>query len=90
MPIPKSSTAAGRRVGRQSAVNLFTDRDHERELLQNFFERLARVDRERDVLLRRLPRESLMSQRRVMRRAVYFSCWRKACFCCGIEPEEAC
>jgi hypothetical protein len=49
MPIPKSSTAAGRRVGRQSAVKLFTDRDHERELLQNFFERLARVDPERDV-----------------------------------------
>ena len=41
MPIPKSSTAAGRRVGRQSALKLFTDRDHEREFLRNFFERLA-------------------------------------------------
>jgi tetratricopeptide (TPR) repeat protein len=41
MPIRKSSTAAGRRVGRQSALKLFTDRDHERELLRNFFERLA-------------------------------------------------
>ena len=41
MPIRKSSTAAGRRVGRQSALKLFTDRDRERELLRNFFERLA-------------------------------------------------
>jgi tetratricopeptide (TPR) repeat protein len=41
MPIPKSSTAAGRRAGRQSALKLFTDRDHEREFLRNFFERLA-------------------------------------------------
>ena len=49
MPIRKSNTGAGRRVGRQSALKLFTDRDHERELLRNFFERLARVDHERDV-----------------------------------------
>jgi ATPase subunit of ABC transporter with duplicated ATPase domains len=41
MPIRKSSTAAGRRVGRLAALKLFTDRDHEREILRNFFERLA-------------------------------------------------
>jgi hypothetical protein len=41
MPIRKSSTAAGPRGGRQSALKLFTDRDQERELLRNFFERLA-------------------------------------------------
>jgi tetratricopeptide (TPR) repeat protein len=41
MPIRKSSTAAGRRVGRQAALKLFTDRDSEREILRNFFERLA-------------------------------------------------
>src|SRR6201998_4171562 len=43
MPIRKSSSAAGRRVARQSALKLFTDRNHERELLDHFFERLARV-----------------------------------------------
>jgi hypothetical protein len=41
MPIRKSSTAASPRAGRQSALKLFTDRDHERELLRHFFERLA-------------------------------------------------
>ena len=41
MPIPKSSTGAGRRAGRESALKLFTDRDHERGVLRNFFERLA-------------------------------------------------
>ena len=41
MPIPKSSTVAGRRGGRQSALKLFTDRDQERGFLRNFFERLA-------------------------------------------------
>jgi tetratricopeptide (TPR) repeat protein len=41
MPIAKSSTAAGRRIGRQSSLKLFTDRDDERALLRNFFERLA-------------------------------------------------
>jgi hypothetical protein len=49
MPIRKSNTGTGRHVGRQSALKLFTDRDHERALLRNFFERLARVDRERDI-----------------------------------------
>jgi hypothetical protein len=49
MPIRKSNTGPGRGVARQSAQKLFTDRDHERELLRNFFERLARVDRERNV-----------------------------------------
>jgi len=43
MSIPKSSTAAGRLVGRQSALKLFTDREHERELIRDFFSRLARV-----------------------------------------------
>jgi hypothetical protein len=41
MPIRKSSAAAGRRVGRQAALKLFTDREQEREILRNFFERLA-------------------------------------------------
>jgi hypothetical protein len=41
MAIPKSSSAMGGRIGRQSALKLFTDREHERELLRNFFERLA-------------------------------------------------
>src|ERR1700740_948356 len=49
MPIRKSIIATSRRVGRQSALKLFTDRDHERQLLRNFFERLARFDRERDI-----------------------------------------
>jgi tetratricopeptide (TPR) repeat protein len=49
MPIRKSSTATGRPLGRQSTLNLFTDRDYERALLRNFFERLARVDPEREV-----------------------------------------
>src|ERR1700752_5188858 len=40
MPIRKSSSAAGR-VARQWALKLFTDRNHERELLDHFFERLA-------------------------------------------------
>ncbi len=43
MPIRKSISAAGKRVSRQSALKLFTDRNHERELLRHFFERLARV-----------------------------------------------
>jgi hypothetical protein len=49
MPIRKSSAGTGRHVGRQSAIKLFPDRDHERELLRNFFERLARVDRDRNI-----------------------------------------
>ena len=43
MPIRKSVSAASQRVVRQSALKLFTDRNHERELLRHFFERLARV-----------------------------------------------
>src|ERR1700686_5140228 len=43
MPIRKSVSAASQRVARQSALKLFTDRKHERELLRHFFERLARV-----------------------------------------------
>src|SRR3981081_3351810 len=49
MPIRKSVSAGGQRVARQSALNLFTDRNHERELLRHFFERLARVDWVHDV-----------------------------------------
>jgi hypothetical protein len=49
MPIRKSVSAAGRRVARQSALKLFTDRNHERELLRHFFERLARIHRVHDV-----------------------------------------
>jgi tetratricopeptide (TPR) repeat protein len=49
MAIPKSSSAARRHVGRQSALKLFTDREQEREMLRHFFERLARVDRVREV-----------------------------------------
>ena len=49
MPIRKSISAAGHRVARQSALKLFTDRNHERELLRHFFERLARVHRVHDV-----------------------------------------
>ena len=49
MPIRKSISAAGQRVARQSALKLFTDRNHERELLRHFFERLARVHRVHDV-----------------------------------------
>ena len=41
MPIPSSSSASGRRAGRQSALKLFTDREQERGFLRNFFERLA-------------------------------------------------
>jgi len=41
MPIRKSNTSAGQHLERQSALKLFTDRDRERELLRNFFERLA-------------------------------------------------
>jgi len=46
MPIRKS---IGRRGARQSALKLFTDRTHERELLRHFFERLARVNGGHDV-----------------------------------------
>jgi hypothetical protein len=49
MPIRKSISAAGRRVARQSALKLFTDRNRERELLRPLFERLARVHRGHDV-----------------------------------------
>src|SRR5580704_1966782 len=42
MPIRKSVSAAGQRVARQSALKLFTDRKHERELLGHFFEGLAK------------------------------------------------
>src|SRR6202049_4818519 len=49
MPIRKSISAAGQRVARQSALKLFTDRSHERELLRHFFERLARVHWVHDV-----------------------------------------
>ena len=49
MPIRKSISAAGQRVARQSALKLFTDRNHERELLRHFFERLARVHWVHDV-----------------------------------------
>src|SRR6201988_964023 len=49
MPIRKSVSAASQRVARQSALKLFTDRTHERELLRHFFERLARVHRVHDV-----------------------------------------
>ena len=41
MPIRKFRRGAGRHLGRQSALKLFTDRDQERALLRNFFERLA-------------------------------------------------
>src|SRR5258708_33398636 len=51
MPIRKSVSAAGQRVARQSALKLFTDRTHERELLGHFFEGLARVHRVHDVRL---------------------------------------
>ena len=37
----KQVTAASQRVAQQSALKLFTDRDHEREVLRNFFERLG-------------------------------------------------
>jgi hypothetical protein len=40
MAIRKSSLAGGR-GGRPSALELFTDRDNERELLRDFFQRLA-------------------------------------------------
>src|ERR1700751_1146340 len=49
MPIRKSVSAADQRVARQSALKLFTDRNHERELLRHFFERLARVQGVHDV-----------------------------------------
>src|SRR6202040_4387260 len=49
MPIRKSVNAASQRVARQSALKLFTNRNHERELLRHFFERLARVHRVQDV-----------------------------------------
>jgi hypothetical protein len=49
MPIRKSVSAAGQRVARQSALKLFTDRNHERELLRHFFERLAGVHWVHDV-----------------------------------------
>src|ERR1700758_4261712 len=49
MPIRKSISGAGQRAARQSALKLFTDRSHERELLRHFFERLARVHRVHDV-----------------------------------------
>src|SRR6201984_2600367 len=49
MPIRKSSSAAGRRVARQSALKLFTDRTDERALLDHFFERLATVHPVQDV-----------------------------------------
>jgi hypothetical protein len=49
MPIRKSISGAGQRAARQSALKLFTDRKHERELLRHFFERLARVHRAHDV-----------------------------------------
>src|SRR5260221_7868574 len=49
MPIRKSISAAGQRVARQSALKLFTDRKHERELLGHFFEGLARVHWGHDV-----------------------------------------
>jgi hypothetical protein len=49
MPIRKSVSAASQRVARQSALKLFTDRNHERELLRHFFERLARVHWVHDV-----------------------------------------
>src|ERR1700730_1407526 len=49
MPIRKSVNAASQRVARQSALKLFTDRNHERELLRHFFERLARVHWVHDV-----------------------------------------
>src|SRR6201998_2512167 len=49
MPIRKAVSAASQRVARQSALKLFTDRTHERELLRHFFERLARVHRVHDV-----------------------------------------
>ena len=49
MPIRKSISAAARRVVRQSALQLFTDRNQERELLRHFFERLPRVHRVHDV-----------------------------------------
>ena len=49
MPIRKSVSAASRRVARQSALKLFTDRTYERELLGHFFERLARVHWVHDV-----------------------------------------
>ena len=49
MPIRKSISAAGQRAARQSALKLFTDRNHERELLRHFFERLARVHWVHDV-----------------------------------------
>ena len=49
MPIRKSISAAARRVARQSALKLFTDRNQERELLRHFFERLPRIHRVHDV-----------------------------------------
>ena len=49
MPIRKSVSAASQRVARQSALKLFTDRNHERKLLRHFFERLARVHWVNDV-----------------------------------------
>ena len=49
MPIRKSISAVGQRAARQSALKLFTDRNHERELLGHFFERLARVHWGHDV-----------------------------------------
>ena len=42
MPIRKSISAAGRRVARQSALKLFTDRNHERELLRQEVTRLRK------------------------------------------------
>ena len=49
MPIRKSFSASSQRVARQSALKLFTDRNHERKLLRHFFERLARVHWVHDV-----------------------------------------
>ena len=49
MPIRKAVSAASQRVARQSALKLFTDRNHQREVLRHFFERLARVHRVHDV-----------------------------------------
>lgn len=41
--IARSRTSTRPVVGRLSAAKLFTDRDDQRELIKNFFERLARV-----------------------------------------------
>ncbi len=49
MPIRRSVSAASQRVARQSALKLFSDRNHERELLRHFFERLASVHQVHDV-----------------------------------------